>query len=206
MTGPLTFDTLVQAGLALSAEAKRLAAFGWMRGTSGNLSMVVTREPLRLAVTASGGDKGELTERDMVLVDGEGASEGRPPPGAAQPSAEAAVHARIVSLTGAGAVVHVHPVGAVAASLLWPSGVAVPETEMLKGIGMLPGEPAVIPVVPNSQDMRVLADHIEDGRDRRIPGLVVAGHGLYAWGADLMQARHHTEVIEWLLELALAAR
>ena len=27
-----------------------------------------------------------------------------------------------------------------------------------------------------------------------------ATHGLYAWGTSLLNARHHTEIIEWILE------
>jgi methylthioribulose-1-phosphate dehydratase len=34
--------------------------------------------------------------------------------------------------------------------------------------------------------------------------VVVADHGLYAWGANLRQTRHHTEIVQWLLELAIA--
>jgi methylthioribulose-1-phosphate dehydratase len=39
-----------------------------------------------------------------------------------------------------------------------------------------------------------------------MPAVVVAGHGLYVWGANPRQARHHTEVVEWLLELELTGR
>jgi methylthioribulose-1-phosphate dehydratase len=28
----------------------------------------------------------------------------------------------------------------------------------------------------------------------------LAGHGLYAWGSDLAQARRHLEILEFLLE------
>ena len=56
----------------LADEAARYAAMGWMRGTSGNLSVVLARDPLRLAVTASGLDKGELTARDHVEIDDDG--------------------------------------------------------------------------------------------------------------------------------------
>ena len=59
---------LEQAGQALAAESARYAAMGWMRGTSGNLSMTLGRDPLRLAVTASGRDKGELTSSDMPMA------------------------------------------------------------------------------------------------------------------------------------------
>jgi methylthioribulose-1-phosphate dehydratase len=38
---------LKDCGALLAAEAARFASFGWMRGTSGNLSRVLSREPLR---------------------------------------------------------------------------------------------------------------------------------------------------------------
>lgn len=202
---------LKACGAVLAAEAARFASLGWMRGTSGNLSVVLSREPLRLAVTASGLDKGELNEADVVAVDADGSLVHVPATagwaGDARPSAEAAVHARIATVTGARAAVHVHTVAAVAAGHRWPSGVKLEGLEMLKGIG-LPAEGVVIrvPVVANSQDMRLLSERIEQSLDPRVPAVIVAGHGLYAWGGDLMQARHHTEAIGWLLELALTTR
>jgi methylthioribulose-1-phosphate dehydratase len=32
-------------------------------------------------------------------------------------------------------------------------------------------------------------------------GILVAGHGLYAWGESLKEARRHVEILEFLLEL-----
>ncbi|MFI0908668.1 methylthioribulose 1-phosphate dehydratase [Streptomyces sioyaensis] len=183
----------------LAEEAARFASFGWMRGTSGNLSLVTGRDPLRLAVTASGLDKGELTAADVILVDhaGSAVSLGRP-------SAEAALHARVVGTTGAGAVVHVHTLASAAVGRLWPEGIVFRDLEMLKGIGRSAhGEEVVLPVIENSQDMTVLGDRWEAAFDPRVPAVVVAGHGLYVWGADVREARHHTEVVEWLLELEL---
>ena len=42
----------------LAATAKALHARGWLSGTSGNLSAVVQKEPLLLAMSSSGVDKG----------------------------------------------------------------------------------------------------------------------------------------------------
>jgi methylthioribulose-1-phosphate dehydratase len=208
----VTADPLAATGAALATEAARFASFGWMRGTSGNLSAVLSRDPLRVAVTASGKDKGELTPADIVVVD----STGRCPPDAtahrpaearieARPSAEAALHTRIVRLTGASAVVHVHTLASVIAGRRWPDGPVLTGLEMLKGIGVpASGEAITIPVVPNSQDMAELANRVEMAWNPKVPAVVVADHGLYAWGADLRQARHHTEIVQWLLELAIA--
>ena len=207
MTAETSALDLEEAGAVLAAESARFASFGWMRGTSGNLSVVVSRDPLRLAVTASGHDKGELTPADVVLVDGAGAAvAGASGPGG-KPSAEAELHARVAALTGAGAVVHVHTVASVAMGRREPGGIVFRDLEMLKGVGQPAHDVEVtLPVIANSQDMKVLGDRLEAARDPRMPAVVVAGHGLYVWGADPRQARHHTEVVEWLLELELTGR
>ena len=44
----------------LAAVGRRFYARGWVLGTSGNFSAVVSRDPLRLAITASAVHKGEL--------------------------------------------------------------------------------------------------------------------------------------------------
>lgn len=192
---------LSEAGAALAKEAARYTAMGWMRGSSGNLSVRLADDPLRLAVTASGLDKGELTSTDVVVIDarGEAVSDG-------VPSAEAGLHARIAAVSGAGAVIHVHVHAPVLAAERWPDGVQLRDLEMLKGFGRTAHDDVVtIPVVPNSQDMVELGDKFEAGYRADTPALIVARHGLYVWGADLMQARHRTECLEWLLRFILEA-
>lgn len=189
----------MSVGADLAAEAARYASMGWMRGTSGNLSVVLDRDPLRLAVTASGLDKGELTEADHVEVDEHGE-----PLGPGVPSAEAGLHARIAAVSGAGAVVHVHALAPVLAAQRWPGGVQLADLEMLKGFGRLAHDDLVtVPVIPNGQDMRVLGDAFERGYRADTPALIVARHGVYVWGADLRQARHRLECLEWLLRFIL---
>jgi methylthioribulose-1-phosphate dehydratase len=175
-----------------------------MRGTAGNLSLVVDRDPLRLVVTASGLDKGALTAQDVVLIDERG--ERVDPAEERRPSAESALHARLAAQTGAGAVVHVHPLAAVLAAEAHPAGVVLEGLEMLKGIGRAAeGDRVRIPVVANSQDMAVLGDRVAAALEPAVPAVLVARHGLYAWGADLEQAHHHTEIVVWLLEFVVAA-
>ncbi|MFD2762604.1 acireductone synthase [Micromonospora eburnea] len=191
---------LLAAGRELAAEAARYAGLGWMPGTSGNLSVVLDRDPLRLAVTASGVDKGELTATDVVMVDAYGE-----PVSAGVPSAEAGLHARIAAVAGAGAVVHVHALAPVLAAERWPDGVRLSGLEMLKGVGRgAHDDPVTIPVIANGQDMGALGDAFERGFRSDVPALIVARHGVYVWGADLRQARHRLECLEWLLRFALA--
>ncbi len=191
----------MSVGQQLADEAARYASMGWMRGTSGNLSVVLDRDPLRLAVTASGLDKGELTESDHVEVDADGL-----PVGPGVPSAEAGLHARIAAVAGAGAVVHVHAMAPVLAAERWPDGVELRDLEMLKGFGRAAHDDVVtIPVIQNGQDMRVLGDAFERGYRADTPALIVARHGVYVWGDDLRQARHRLECLEWLLRFILEA-
>lgn len=190
---------VLAAGRDLAAESARYAAMGWMRGTSGNLSVVLSRDPLRLAVTASGLDKGELTESDAVVVDESGAAVS-----GGVPSAEAGLHARIAAVSGAGAVVHVHALVPVLAAQRWPGGVVLRDLEMLKGFGREAHDDLVtIPVIANGQDMRVLGEAFQRGFRADTPALIVARHGVYVWGADLREARHRLECLEWLLRFAV---
>jgi hypothetical protein len=97
--------------------------------------------------------------------------------------------------------VHVHTIAAVVAGRRWPAGVELADREMLKGIGLpAAGEMALLPVMANSQDMTELGRQLERVWNPRVPGVLVADHGLCAWGASLLNARHHTEIIEWILE------
>ncbi|WP_374947900.1 methylthioribulose 1-phosphate dehydratase [Agreia sp.] len=211
--GPVTEEVLARAGSSLAAESARFAARGWMPGTAGNLSVTLRRDPLRLAVTASGLDKGELTPADIVVVDSDGAGVRGEGGSEQRPSAEAGLHARIAGVTGAAAIIHVHALAAVTAGHLWPDGVVLRDLEMLKGLGhSAHGETVTIPVIANGQDMALLGDAFEalyvrpvcGGND--VPALIVADHGIYAWGTDLRQARWHLELAEALLQIALARR
>src|SRR5437016_13128365 len=87
---------------------------GWVLGTSGNLSAVVSRQPLRLAITASAVHKGKLHLSQIVQIDASGevvpkraAGSAR---GAPRASAETLLHLEIVRRRGAGAVLHTHSV------------------------------------------------------------------------------------------------
>src|SRR5262249_7850026 len=44
-------------------------ARGWVLGTSGNFSAVLSRDPLRVAISASGVDKGAITAGQILLID-----------------------------------------------------------------------------------------------------------------------------------------
>jgi methylthioribulose-1-phosphate dehydratase len=200
-----TRDDVLAAGARLAAEAARFNALGWMRATSGNLSQVLGRDPLLLAITASGRDKGELRPDDVAVVDADGQPIEIAGLAPVRPSAEAGLHARVAALTGAGAVVHVHNLNAVAAAHRWPDGVELHDVEILKALDRgAHGDVVRVPVIANSQDMAELGNRFDDAFDGGVPAVIVAGHGSYVWGAEALQARWRTEAVDWLLGWALS--
>jgi methylthioribulose-1-phosphate dehydratase len=172
-----------------------------MLGTSGNLSAVVEREPLRLAITPSGADKGELKSEQILLID----EECRPVDGRGKPSDESALHVEILKVRGAGAVIHTHSVwSTVLSNDAHSNGLAVEGYEMLKGLrGVTTHEHREwIPIIENSQDMPALAHTVNEVLEIN-PGahaFLLRRHGLYTWGGDIKEAKRHVEILEFLLE------
>jgi len=74
--------------------------------------------------------------------------------------------------------------------------------EMLKGIaGITTHRSEVrVPVLANDQDLARLSRRALPHLGRAPAGLLIAGHGLYAWGQELSEARRHLEILEFLLE------
>jgi methylthioribulose-1-phosphate dehydratase len=180
-----------------------LAAQGWCQGTGGNFSVTLDHDPLRLLITRSGVHKRHLAPADLMVV----GSGGRPAAGeTARPSAEAALHARIVERTGAGSVLHVHsvPDTLLGEHFMDKGGFTLSGYEMLKGLeGVTTHEAEVtVPVLRNSQDMDALSEETGELLAARpgLRGFLLAGHGLYAWGATLSQAHRHVEIFEFLFE------
>ena len=182
----------------LARASRRLYALGWMRGTSGNVSV---RDGAEILVTASGIDKSAVEPTDAVLIDARGEAL---PEQHARPSAEAPVHASVITELDAGAVVHVHSLAAVEAAARWPEGVPLIDVEQLKGIGRgAHGDAVTVPVVANSQDTADLSARILAAHEPGVPGVIVAEHGLYAWGSSLGEAIDRTESFDWLFDHAL---
>jgi methylthioribulose-1-phosphate dehydratase len=74
--------------------------------------------------------------------------------------------------------------------------------EMLKGIAGITTHRSVVrvPVLANDQDLARLSRRAAPHLGRAPAGLLIAGHGLYAWGQELSEARRHLEILEFLLE------
>ena len=202
-------ETIDEIAAGLVSVARSFYARGWLLGTSGNLSAVVEREPLRLAITASGVDKGELTSEQVLVVDENVevvSGIGR------KPSDESLLHVQIVKQRGAVAVLHTHSIWNTMLSDLHAGegGVRIEGYEMLKGLaGVRTHEHSEwLPIVDNSQNMPELADTISKtlSEHKSAHGFLIKRHGLYSWGDNLAQAKRHVEILEFLLESVGRAR
>jgi methylthioribulose-1-phosphate dehydratase len=182
---------------------QRFDARGWVLGTSGNFSIVLDEEPVRLAITKSGTQKGDLTSNDILEVGEDGASIGAT---IGMPSAETRLHLEIVAARPAAAVMHTHSVWSTLLSdrLSARGGVEIKGYEMLKGLtGVETHEHREwIPILDNDQDMPRLGAKIGAMlRDNpACHGFLLRRHGLYTWGATVPEAVRHVEIIEFLLE------
>ncbi len=187
----------------IAAFGRFAASRGWVPATSGNFSRRI--DAGHAAVTRSGIDKGAIGPGDVaVLAIGEAVPAGM--------SAETPLHlARYRTDPAIGAIFHVHTVASTVLSRLDEDAGAVRTDgfEMHKAIGLRTHASAVaIPVFANDQDTERLAAAIEArlGRDAAVPGFLLAGHGLYAWGATAADARRHVEGLEFLLACHLEER
>src|SRR5688572_19326444 len=126
-------DELDHVAERLAAVAKSFHARGWLLGTSGNLSAVVQHEPLRLAMSPSGVDKGELTPDQLLTIDEQARVVSSH---SGKPSDETLLHLQIVKGRGAGAVLHTHSIWNTILSDLYATegGVTISGYEMLKGL------------------------------------------------------------------------
>lgn len=190
------------AATALAKAGRSFYKRGWVLGTAGNFSAVLSREPLRLAITASGLQKGELKVDDFLVID----ESGRLVEGTGKPSNEALLHAVIAQAAQAGAVLHTHSIWATLLSDSYApqGGLAIEGFEMLKGLaGVVTHEHREwLPILENTQNYAQLAIDIEDFLKNQpiIHGFLLRRHGLYTWGKDIFEAQRHVEILEFLFE------
>ena len=204
---------------ALCAVGREFHSRGWSLGTSSNYSVVASRNPLEVLITASGKDKSALTREDFVVVDSSGQLLQGHEANGRKSSAETLLHCLIAgSVPDVGAILHTHSIwGTILsrqalASQQTLGAIRIEGYEMLKGLeGITTHDTAIdLPVFQNSQDMVELSDRIrevlispESGPPEASPhhGFLLSGHGLYTWGKTLAEARRHIEIFEFLFEV-----
>lgn len=192
-------------------NVRELSHAGWTPATSSNFSRRL--DDRFAAITVSGRDKGRLTEADIMVVDFDGKAVGSDN----RPSAETLLHTQLYRrFPDVGCVLHTHSRTQTVASRLYAAQghVRFEGYELQKAFhGNTTHEGAMdVPVFPNTQDMHELAAQVastlDDAAARNMPmwGYLIDGHGLYAWGRDMGEARRHLEAFQFLLGCELELR
>ncbi len=208
MSDALPYDHHLLCELAgeIIVNVHELSALGWTPATSSNFSRRL--DDRHAAITVSGRDKGKLREADIMVVDFDGNAVGSDH----KPSAEALLHTQLYRrFPEIGCVLHTHSRAQTIASRLYAGAghVHLEGYELLKAFtGNTTHEDEIdLPVLPNTQDMHTLAAQVDALLDRDCMwGYLIDGHGLYAWGRDMAEARRHLEAFEFLLNCELELR
>lgn len=180
-----------------------LATRDWFPGTSGNLSIKVSDDPLQFLVTASGKDKYKRTPEDFLLVDGDGKAVH---PGGGKPSAETALHVEVYKRTNAGCSLHVHTVENNVISELYAAEeqVTFRHQEIIKAFNLWEeGAELTVPIVKNPADLNELAKLVGSRIGENIFGVLIRNHGITVWGRNGFEAKKHLEAFEFLFRYQL---
>jgi L-fuculose-phosphate aldolase len=152
--------------------------------------------PDRLLVTPSGANKGHLRSADLVVVDLSGAKlRGR-----GRPSTELLMHlAAYAARPGVEAVVHAHPITAVAFTV---AGLE-PPNDLLPEAVLVLGRIAVAPfATPGTEEVPRSLAPFWAGHEV----ILLERHGALALGHGLFQAFDRMETLERVCQVAAAAR
>ncbi len=162
-------------------------------GADGNVTVRLADG--RLLATPSGAHKGFLKPDDMVLLD----PRGRPIQGGT-PTSELPMHLAVYrARPEVKAVVHAHPLAAVACSI---AGIDLGEIivpEVIFGVGCIEMAPYSTPTTDDVPE--VVGDAI-----MRCDALVMARHGTVTVGPDLLKAFARLETVEHTAKIVALAR
>ncbi|MBT2260391.1 MULTISPECIES: methylthioribulose 1-phosphate dehydratase [Bacillus] len=193
------------------ADVKReLAQRDWFFGTSGNLSIKVSDDPITFLVTASGKDKRKETNEDFVLVNAAG--QPHDPNEPLRPSAETLLHMYVYERTKAGCCLHVHTIdNNVMSELYGDKGeIRFKGNEIIKALGYWEEDAEVsIPIIENPAHIPQLAEQFAKHLtlEASSGAVLIRNHGITVWGKTAFEAKRVLEAYEFLfsyhLKLAL---
>ena len=145
-----------------------------------------------------------MTTADLLELDMEGSVLRGP----GKPSAETALHLVIYrDRPKAKAILHVHSVWntLIGSRFVNAGQFRLTSFELLKALeGVTSHEHReVLPVLANSQNYEELSAHLADALKLHpgAHGVLLSGHGLYAWGSSVEDAWRHLEALEFLFEV-----
>lgn len=199
-------STLASKWNELADIKDELAQRDWFMGTSGNLAIKVSEEPLQFLVTASGKDKRKRTSEDFLLVDGEGKAVGETH---LKPSAETLLHCLVYGKTAAGCSLHVHTVANnVISELFGDEGkVEFQNQELIKAFDMWEEDAVLtIPIIHNHAHIPHLAEEFKEHIHAEKGAVLIRNHGITVWGKDGFEAKKLLEACEFLFQYRITLK
>lgn len=176
-----------------------LAARDWFYGTSGNLSVKTSSDPLTFIITAENKDRRKRCDEEFIVVNEQGCPvfEAK-----AEPSHEAMVHAEIYKQTDAECVLHVHTVdNNVISEIYGAKGeIVLQNNEMIRKFGVKDLENTlIIPVIENSEDIQKQIEGYGPYLKGDHGAVIVKNHGITVWGPSTLETKKRLEAIEFLI-------
>ena len=170
-------------------------------GTAGNLS--ARNSCSSFWITASGQSKGSLTEQQLLHIDLDG--EIIEQHSQYRPSAETSIHISAYTLfPKIQSCLHVHMVEGnwVCDDHRDTQWISLPPIEMLKGFGWKQGDARIL-VTDNHDHVPNIAQEMRDMYEQQhdffvIPGFLIRGHGVTAWGSSIEEARNRIELLSFV--------
>jgi methylthioribulose-1-phosphate dehydratase len=189
---------------ALALTAQNFCRKGWNPATSGNLSVLLSRIPFKLAITPTGINKSSLQSDQIVIVDENGTRiEGK-----GNPSSDIKLHLAVLkSKPEINSVFHIHSIwNTLLSSENHPGDkVVLQQYELLKALrkNYSPSEKIYIPILQSQGDQDQLSKEFSRilKEDLDIHGILLKQHGLYSWGENLQSACQRVEALEFLFEV-----
>lgn len=187
----------------LADVKEELAQRDWFMGTSGNLAIKVSDNPLQFLVTASGKDKRKRTEEDFLLVDefGRAVEETH-----LKPSAETLLHVEIYRKTQATCSLHVHTIdNNVISEVYGDQGeVTFKGQELIKAFDLWEEDAILkIPIIKNYAHIPTLAHEFSEHITNNSGAVLIRNHGITVWGKNAFEAKKILEASEFLFRYQL---
>jgi methylthioribulose-1-phosphate dehydratase len=179
------------------------AAKGWSPATSTNYSI---RGDHQITISRSGVDKSQFTAEDLIEISPQGHLSPEAQAKNYKSSAETEIHLFLYEkFPQMNCVLHTHsPLGTLMSQRFYhQKKLSFSQWEIQKGISGYPTHDStlLLPIVANSQNMVDIIQAVNPVMGAQTYGFLIAGHGLYAWGKDVFEAKRHIETFEFLIEL-----
>lgn len=173
---------------------ERIYGYGMTTTSGGNLS--IRDDNGDIWITPAGIDKGSLTNKDIVQVKPDGTVIGKHRPSSELPFHQSTYKQR----PDVGAVLHAHPPGLVAFSIVR----RLPDTRLIPDVNLICGEVGMADYgLPGSDD---LGEKIAAVFKRGINTVLLENHGVVVVGENLFNAFMAFETLEFSADLEINAR